>query len=633
MVVWLKNNWLIALILVIAFLLRFIPLFEYEFFYDELSALDRIQYNSFTDLIDKGVKELDVHPAFIQLFLFAWAKIGGTSEVWIKLPFLICGLISCWLIFLFTNKWFSYKTAVISAIVVSCSMIFLVYSSSNHLYATAVLFSLSATYYLFEIVFGKSPQLKHYILFGLFILLGALNHHMGALYGLIIGLLGVVFADKKQKLFLVYTAVGIMLFYLPHLPLTLFQSGKSIAAGEDGWLTPPKWYACFKFLKTLFGTGLVIYLFIFLFAYWGVKNKFSFLVDKKIAFLFIAYTTYCLIVHFYSILKTPLLQFSVLLIASHCIIIIVAKGLSFIPNKLFNITCIALITAFLVQTIFVKQYYSLGIKQSHKSAVKQTIEAKTKYGATNVTAIYATETFFVTRYMDEFKQQRFKCLTAFDSVFNNPTLLTRYLKSLTENYIVLSDPDPVLVERVKIYFPYLIYHDEGYFKNIFLLSKKSDNSVKDKTVINSNTLHHSEGFIFPEKFETENNCILIDSTNEFPFYVWANFNSLLVQEGRSVVCTSTFKPYSKMDNLSFDFNIKKNDSSLFYSSRNFRDFYLPEDTLQHGFSSVFIGTDFYEWKNTKLECYFWNSGKKRYLVKDISLKIIDVNPHKYTLWD
>ena len=42
--VWLKKNWLITLILGIAFLLRFIPLFEYEFFYDELSALDRIRY-------------------------------------------------------------------------------------------------------------------------------------------------------------------------------------------------------------------------------------------------------------------------------------------------------------------------------------------------------------------------------------------------------------------------------------------------------------------------------------------------------------------------------------------------------------------------------------------------------------
>jgi hypothetical protein len=88
-----------------------------------------------------------------------------------------------------------------------------------------------------------------------------------------------------------------------------------------------------------------------------------------------------------------------------------------------------------------------------------------------------------------------------------------------------------------------------------------------------------------------------------------------------------------MSSLSFDFNIKKNDSSLFYTNRNFKDFYLTEDSLQHGFSSIFIGTEINEWKNSKLECYFWNSGKKKYLLKDLDLKILDINPHKYALWD
>ncbi|HEX7414754.1 MAG TPA: hypothetical protein VF411_11990, partial [Bacteroidia bacterium] len=118
---WLKNNWLIALILVIAFLLRFIPLRNYEFSFDELSALDRTRFDYFSDLINKGIK-IDAHPALIQVFLYYWIKIGGSSEVWVKLPFLVCGFLSCWFIFRFSNKWFGYKTGVISAIVVSCSM-------------------------------------------------------------------------------------------------------------------------------------------------------------------------------------------------------------------------------------------------------------------------------------------------------------------------------------------------------------------------------------------------------------------------------------------------------------------------------------------------------------------------------
>ena len=628
---WLKNNWLIAIILAIAFLLRFIPLFEYEFSFDELSALDRTRFDNLTDLINKGIK-IDAHPALIQLFLYYWIKIGGSSEVWVKLPFLVCGLLSCWFVFSFSNKWFGYKTGVIAAIVVSCSMIFLVYSSYARMYATGVMFAVLVLYYLFEIAFGNSTKPKHYILLGLFLWLGALSNHMGALFGLITGVLTFIYAGKKQRIYLTYTALAVILFYLPHLPITLTQMGYSIGAGEGGWLTAPKWYACFSFLKTLFGTGMVIYLFIPLLIYSGKYGKFSFINDKKIIFLLVTFIVYCLTIQLYSVYKSPILQFSVLLIAAPFIVIVVARGLSFIPDKLFTVVAIGLIAVFLVQTVYNKKYYSLGIKQGNKSAVRQTIDAKNKYGATNVAAIYAVEPFFVKRYMEEFKQN-FNCLTSSDSVYNNPALLGKYLKSLKENYIVLSDPDAFLLERIKLYFPYIVYHDEGYFKSIFLLSNTNTNSIKDETIVKENTLQQSEGFVFPDNYKKENNNILIDSTDEFPFCARADFNSLHLKGGESVVCSASFKPYKEMADLFFDFNVKEKDSSLFYAGRNFKDFYLAEDTLQHGISGIFIGTDFDKWKNAKLECYFWNMGKKRYLIKDFSLKIIDNNPHKYILWD
>ncbi len=629
---WLKKNWLIIFVLSIAFLLRFIPLFDYEFSFDELSALDRIRYNGFDELIRKGV-QVDAHPALIQVFLFYWAKIGGTSEVWVKLPFLICGFLSCYYIFIFSNKWFGYKAGVVAAITLSCSMIFLVYSSYARMYSTGVLFSILSLYYLFEIVFGPSITFKHYLLLALFLLLGALGNHMNALFGVLIGVFGFVIAEKKQKIYLVYTALVAILFYLPHLSTTLTQMTYSIGAVAGGWLTAPKWYACFSFIKTLFGTGLIVYLFLFLFTLLSAKNKFSFARDKKIIFLFITFVSYCLIVHFYSILKAPVLQFSVLLIAAPCLVIIMAKGLSLIPDRFFNMMSLSLISILLLQTIYIKQYYSLGIKQGNRSSVIKTLEAKKQYGEDNVTAIYATETFFITRYMDEFKRH-FSCLTSMDSIYNDQVLLGRYLKSLSENYILLSDPDATLFEKTKIYFPYLIYHDEGYFKSIFLLSKTRSKSIKDETILGEFKLGSPFTlFNFPDKYSTENKAIVIDSINEFPFYVWADFNSLHFTPGQVVICSSVFKPQSEMGNLSFDFNIKKNDSSLFYANRNFKDFYLLEDSIQHGFSSIFMGTDLNDWKDSKLECYFWNSGKKKYLIKDFSLKILDINPHKYSLWD
>jgi hypothetical protein len=631
MITWLKNNWLIAVVLVIAFLLRFVPLFEYEFFFDELSSLSRIPYDSVKDIIDKGVK-VDVHPALIQLFVFYWAKIGGTSEVWIKLPFLICGFLSCWFTFIFAKKWFDYKTGVIAATVVSCSMIFLVYSSSSHLYSTAVLFGILSTSYLFEIVFGSSVKKKDYILFGIFVLLGALNHHMGALYGAIIGMLAIIFAPKKQKIYLLCAAAGAALLYLPHLSITLAQMKSSISADSGGWLTAPKWDACFLFIKTLFGTGIVVSAFIALFIYGGYENKYVFKSDKKIIFLFASFLIYCLVVYFYSIYKNPILQFSVLLIAAPCFVIVVARAISFIPDKVFNMTAIALVVAFLVQTIYIKQYFKLGIKQGVKSAIVETIGAKEKYGKDNVAAIYNTEPFFVEKYLADFKQ-KYSYLSAFDPIFAKQEQFGNYLKSRKEQFIILSDPDAIYLERVKSYFPYVIKHEEGYFRNIYLLSKKNENAINDDAVVNTFNLANKGNFVFPDNYKKEGNDILIDSLDEFPFYVWANFEANIVQYGQWVVCSASYIPQNPTENLNFDFAVKRKDSLIFYSSRNFKEFYVPGDSVQHGFSSIFMGTDFVEWQKDKFECYFWNQSKKRYLLKSLDLKILDINPHKYTLWD
>lgn len=629
----LKNNWLIVSILIIAFLLRFVPLFEYEFFFDELSSLARIQYDSVGDIIDKGVK-VDVHPALIQLFIFYWAKIGGTSEVWIKWPFLLCGFLSCWFTFKFAKKWFDYKTGVISSLVVSCSMIFLVYSANTHLYATGILFGLLATMHLFEIVFGNSVKIKDYVLFGIFILLGALNHHMGALYGAIIGVLALVFAEKKQKMYLIGAGLGTAALYFPHLSITLAQMGSSISADSGGWLVAPKWDACFQFLKTLFGTGIVIFAFIFLFVYGGTESKFSFKSDKKLIFLFSAFVIYCAVVYFYSVYKSPILQNSVLLIASPCILIVVARAISFIPEKIFTITAVSLTVALLVQTIYVKEYFKLGVKNGVGSAVKETMDCIDKYGYDNVVSVYNTEPFFGQHYITEFKQ-KFSFISAFDSVYTKPALFGNYLRGLKEQYIVLQDPDAIHLEQAKVYFPFVIKRDEGYFKSIYVLSKKGDKAINDETVVNTFNLANKGGFVFPDNYKREGNDVLVDSLDEFPFYVWGNLDAGIVQYGQWVVCSATYIPQKPTENLSFDFGVKQKDSLIFYSSRNFKDFYLQGDSVQYGFSSIFMGTDFRDWLNQKdkLECYFWNQSKRRYIIKSLDLKILDINPHKYSVWD
>ena len=53
---------------------------------DELSALSRVRFDSFAQLVRDGFY-VDGHPGGIQVFLFYWVKLFGMSEWAVRLPF------------------------------------------------------------------------------------------------------------------------------------------------------------------------------------------------------------------------------------------------------------------------------------------------------------------------------------------------------------------------------------------------------------------------------------------------------------------------------------------------------------------------------------------------------------------
>ncbi|MBI9039541.1 MAG: hypothetical protein JEY97_15540 [Bacteroidales bacterium] len=71
---------MLAVIIINATILRFYKYSSFSLSNDELSALHRLQFDSFGEMIEKGVKLNDVHPAGVQTFLFFRTKLFGFSE-------------------------------------------------------------------------------------------------------------------------------------------------------------------------------------------------------------------------------------------------------------------------------------------------------------------------------------------------------------------------------------------------------------------------------------------------------------------------------------------------------------------------------------------------------------------------
>ena len=81
-----RNDRLLIFILAISFVLHFINLKDLSLSNDELSAITRSRYDTFSEMITKGVY-IDYHPAGIQTYIFYWMKLFGDDAFLFPIKF------------------------------------------------------------------------------------------------------------------------------------------------------------------------------------------------------------------------------------------------------------------------------------------------------------------------------------------------------------------------------------------------------------------------------------------------------------------------------------------------------------------------------------------------------------------
>lgn len=302
----------LLLILFVASLLRFWQFWELPFMHDEFSALFRTRFSNFSDLISEGVMRNDSHPAGVQVFLYYWVKLFGFNEFWIKLPFAILGVGSVWLIAAIGKHWFNVTTGLIVAAMVASMQFFIFHSQLARPYAPGLFFVLLSVYIMTKYILeGYKPRTYIFVLFGIALALAAYMHYFALLMAGMIYVSGLFLIRKKARFqYLLAGAVAILL-YLPHVFVFWHQIS---AGGIGGWLGAPTPVFLIQFFKYtfhyswLFGLAVVSYSLLSL--SWPVwskwENKF-----RHIGFLWFFGTF--LTAYLYSVLRTPILQFSTLL--------------------------------------------------------------------------------------------------------------------------------------------------------------------------------------------------------------------------------------------------------------------------------------------------------------------------------
>jgi uncharacterized membrane protein len=381
----------LLIILIIGGILRFYNYSDWSLSNDELSAITRLNFSSFHEMIEKGVR-VDYHPAGVEVFMFYWVKIFGDSVASIRFPFILAGILSILFIYLIAERWFNRTTALFAAIALACLQFPILYSQVARPYSFGLLFSLSTVYFWTLLLFSsikkraKKSSDTNKIAAGFILSASACmyTHYFAFMFAGIVCLTGFFFLNRENFKAYFISLILIVLLYIPHLGILRQQLSYG---GVGEWLGKPT----SSFFRTYIEYGLNNSDLIF-YSFWGICIL-SFVLFRKTlqlsVFHLISIIWFMLpfaIGYYYSVHVNPVLQFSTLLFSFPFLLLFI---FSFFPDIYGDIraTILMIIVGLLCiySTVIGNEFYTTNHFGVFKELAQKTIKWDEQYGEKNIT--------------------------------------------------------------------------------------------------------------------------------------------------------------------------------------------------------------------------------------------------------
>jgi uncharacterized membrane protein len=385
------EQYLIFLILLVGAIMRLWGIgSDFSFSNDELSALTRLQFDSFSELIQLGITEGDMHPAGVQLFLYFWTKVFGISQFAVRLPFVICGIASLYLVYRIGKMWFNANAGLIAAAILCTLEYTILYSQIARPYAPGLFFSLLVVYFWTKLFFDKQPPtIITYAAFALSVIACMYTHYYASFFAAMVCATGVFFLNRNNWKPYLLCGLGIVILYLPHLSITQQQlaQGAGGLGGETGWLPPPEegWFS--DYMNYVFNNSTLLMAVIFTALLTELAVNFKQL--KWNRFYVIGFAWFLvpfLFGYLYSIAVSPIIQFSVLLFSFPYFILLIA-GLMSTDNSHWKkgVAVMVLLIAGAWSTIEEDDFYAKNHFGEFRALASQTETWNRQFGVDNIT--------------------------------------------------------------------------------------------------------------------------------------------------------------------------------------------------------------------------------------------------------
>lgn len=343
---------ILVLILLSAATLRIYNFWDFSLSNDELSALARLNFDSFKDLIMEGVR-IDGHPPAAQVILWLITNWFGNSVFVVRLPFVIAGILAVYFIFRTAQEWVNTSTGLLTSAVFSALSFPILYSRIARPYALGMLFVAMASFFWIRILKEKG-RTTDYIGLAISLALCAYSHYFAGLVAALLAVFGFFFVrgGTLKKYFL--SLVGSFLLFAPYLPIFKYQLS---LGGVGQWLGPPENDWLWQHINYAFNESVFVLILIVATGIAGFivsKNQRSFIQNGLPLLLFLSPF---LVGFTYSKYVNPVLQNSTLLFSFQFILIFIFSGWDDSRKEIARMASLILLMSISFSTIAEKKFY------------------------------------------------------------------------------------------------------------------------------------------------------------------------------------------------------------------------------------------------------------------------------------
>lgn len=637
------NILLIIFILVVAGSLRFFHILQIPFTHDEFSAIFRTHFASFGELIEKGIK-IDGHPAGIQVFLYYYTQMFGYAEWLVKLPFLIAGVLSVYLVYLLGKKWFGQTTGLICAVMMATLQYPVMYSQVARPYISGLFFTLLMVFFWHKVVFESTR--KFFLNLSLYILFSALcayNHYFSLLFAIIVGVTGLVFIQRAKLVWYIFSGIAIFLLFLPYFNVFLYQLSLK---GVGGWLGKPLNDFLFQYLVYVFHFSWFVIVSAVLVVFPGIWKKEGFkdyLFHNRFFLISICWFLIPFLIGFiYSKFVDAVLQASSLIFSFPFLLFMLFGHLGELSAKknLLLVCCILLVNT--LSLVFERDHYTLFYSSPYQGIVEQTDETREKLGDKNVTSLMDSHKKISAYYSDGIWLDT--SVTWYNS-FKNRKEFINFLNMQKTDYLTygcISGEDRVAPFIIADYFPYIVQKNDYFNGNFYVFSKLQPDSKK--LFKGYENLFGFESH--SAKWDLKNVKNITDSLSHsgkhsYKIHYSLEFGPVYEEKLKTIIknrndyidiaCWCWSK--DKLDDVKLVVTLKAGEKMLEWMATDLE----PFRTDMNGnwfkvYFSIKLADIRLTQRNIILNTYIWNLGKKTLYIDDYMVRQRDGNPVIYGLF-